>query len=98
MIQYTCIVDEYGWWGNMDKTRIYDMNEFKDAMTLSVLKEVALILEERGYNPINQIVGYLMSGDPGYITSYKDARAKITSISPSKILEVIVKETIKWDI
>ncbi len=79
----------------MDKTRIYDMNEFKDAMTLSVLKEVALILEERGYNPINQIVGYLMSGDPGYITSYKDARAKITSISPSKILEVIVKEAIK---
>jgi len=82
----------------MDKTIIYDAKEFKDAVTLATLKEVSDILKERGYNPINQIVGYLMSGDPGYITSYKDARAKITSISPSKILEVIVKEAIKWDI
>lgn len=79
----------------MDKTIIYDANEFKDAVALATLKEVSDILKERGYNPINQIVGYLMSGDPGYITSYKDARAKITSISPSKILEVIVKEAIK---
>ena len=79
----------------MDKTMIYDAEEFKDAVTLATLKEVSDILKERGYNPINQIVGYLMSGDPGYITSYKDARAKITSISPSKILEVIVKEAIK---
>jgi uncharacterized protein (UPF0297 family) len=79
----------------VDKTIVYDASEFKDAMTLAILKEVSLILEERGYNPINQIVGYLMSGDPGYITSYKDARAKITSVSPSKILEVIVKEAIK---
>ena len=79
----------------MDKTIVYDANELKDAMAMAVLKEVSEILKERGYNPINQIVGYLMSGDPGYITSYKDARAKMTSISPSKILEVIVKEAIK---
>lgn len=79
----------------MDKTIIYNAEEFKDAMTLAVLKEVADILKERGYNPINQIVGYLMSGDPGYITSYKDARAKITGINSSKILEVIVREAIK---
>ncbi|MBP3461094.1 MAG: IreB family regulatory phosphoprotein [Bacilli bacterium] len=79
----------------MDKTIIYDASEFNDAVALSILKDVANILKERGYNPINQIIGYLMSGDPGYITSYMDARAKITSISPSKILEVIVKEAIK---
>ena len=79
----------------MEETIIYDAEELKDAMALAVLKEVHDILKERGYNPINQLVGYLMSGDPGYITSYKDARAKITSISPSKILEVIVKEAIK---
>lgn len=79
----------------MEKTMIYDAKEFKDAVALAILKEVYDILKERGYNPINQIVGYLMSGDPGYITSYKDARAKITSISPSKILEVMVKEAIK---
>lgn len=80
---------------NVDKTIIYNAEEFKDAMTLATLKEVAAILKERGYNPINQIVGYLMSGDPGYITSYKDARSKITSISSSKILEIIVREAIK---
>ena len=79
----------------MDKTIVYDANELKDAMAMAVLKEVSEILKERGYNPINQIVGYLMSGDPGFITSYKVARAKMTSISPSKILEVIVKEAIK---
>lgn len=79
----------------MDKTMIFDTEEFKDAMALATLKEVADILRERGYNPINQIVGYLMSSDPGYITSYKDARAKITSISSSKILEIIVREAIK---
>ena len=79
----------------MDETLIYNANEFKDAVTMALLKEVSDILEERGYNPINQIVGYLMSGDPGYITSYKGARSKITSLAPSKILEVIVKEVIK---
>ena len=79
----------------MEKTIIYDVNEFRDALTKATLKEVADILKERGYNPINQIVGYLMSGDPGYITSYKNARAKLTSISQAKILEVIVHEAIK---
>ena len=79
----------------MNKTIIYDADEFKDAYALAILKEVKELLEERGYNPINQIVGYLMSGDPGYITSYKDARSKITSVAPSKILEVLVKEVIK---
>lgn len=79
----------------MDKTIIYDADEFKDLFALATLKEVKEILEERGYNSINQIVGYLMSGDPGYITSYRDARAKITSINISKLLEVIVKEAIK---
>ena len=43
-----------------------------------VIKDVSSILEDRGYNPVNQIVGYLISGDPGYISSYKEARNKIT--------------------
>lgn len=75
----------------MDKTIIYDANEFKDALTLATLKEVSDILKERGYNPINQIVGYLMSGDPGYISSHKEARNKITKFDRNKILEVLVK-------
>ena len=79
----------------MDQTKVYDSSEFHDELIAVTIKEVADILEERGYNPINQIVGYLMSRDPGYITSYKDARTKIMSVKPSRLLEVIVKEAIK---
>ena len=50
------------------------------------------ILSERGYNPINQLVGYLMSGDPGYISSYKDARKKILSINRSDLLAFLINE------
>mgnify|MGYP003311918561 CR=1 FL=1 len=59
------------------------------------------ILEERGYNPNNQIVGYLISGDPGYISSYKDARNKIQEIDRAKIVEILLSEfqkNNKWDI
>lgn len=75
----------------MDETKIYDSEEFVDANIIKTLKEVIEILEERGYNPINQIVGYLMSGDPGYISSHKEARNKITKFDRNKILEVLVK-------
>ena len=61
----------------MEETKIYSTDEFKDALIADVLKDVIVSLEERGYNPINQIVGYLMSGDPGYISNHKDARTKI---------------------
>ena len=80
-----------------DETMNFKVERDKNNKTKEILKEVYDALSEKGYNPINQIVGYLMSGDPGYITSYKDARAKITSVSPSKILEVIVKEAVEWD-
>ena len=55
-----------------------------------VIKEVSNALEEKGYDPINQIVGYLMSGDPGYISSYNDARNKITKYDRTKILDILV--------
>ena len=74
-----------------DKTRIYKADEFTDAIALTVLKEVADILEERGYNPINQIVGYILSGDPTYITSYNDARNLIRKIERDELLEKMVK-------
>lgn len=76
----------------MEETRIYDSNVFKDALVGNILKEVVEILSERGYNPINQIVGYLMSGDPGYISSYKDARKKIQSVNRSDLLALLVNE------
>ena len=75
----------------MDETKIYDSEEFVDANIIKTLKEVIEVLEERGYNPINQIVGYLMTGDPGYISSHKEARNKITKFDRNKILEVLVK-------
>lgn len=75
----------------MEETKIYSAEEFQDANIISTLKEVVLVLEERGYNPINQIVGYLMSGDPGYISSHKEARNKITKFDRTKLLEVLVR-------
>lgn len=79
----------------MGETKIYSAEEFNDAIIAQTLKEVVEILEERGYNPINQIVGYLMSGDPGYISSHKEARSKITKYDRAKLTEVILKNFIK---
>lgn len=79
----------------MDETKVYDLNEFEECLTKTKIKEIYKILEEKGYNPINQIVGYLMSGDPGYITSYNGARNIIMSLDRSKIIEILVKEFIK---
>lgn len=79
----------------MDNTHLYSIEEFEESLVKDTLKEVYLALEERGYNPVNQIVGYLMSGDPGYISSHKDARNKITKIDRSKILEILLRDHIK---
>lgn len=74
----------------MGKTMIYDQTEFQDALVANTVKEVVETLEEKGYNPTNQIVGYLMSGDPGYISSHKEARNKITKLDRAKIIEVLL--------
>ena len=79
----------------MSETKVYTNNEIQDTFIAETIKEVAEILEERGYNAKNQIVGYLMSGDPGYISSHKEARNKISKIERTKILEVLVKDFIK---
>lgn len=79
----------------MEETKIYSSDEFQNALIAETIKEVALILEERGYNAKNQIVGYLMSGDPGYISSHKEARNKITQFERTRILEVLVGNFIK---
>ena len=74
----------------MEDTKVYDSREFQNEYVSETLKDVATILEERGYNPVNQIVGYLISGDPGYISSYKDARNKIQEIDRAKIVEILL--------
>ncbi len=78
------------WGGKMD-TQFYDLEQFDEAKVRDVLNEVKESLSERGYNPVNQIVGYLMSGDPGYISSHRDARSKMKSLERSKILETLLK-------
>ena len=55
------------------------------------------IEKEKGYNPIQQIVGYILSGDPTYITSYKDARSKIRTIERDELLEKMVQKYIGID-
>jgi len=77
---------------HLEETKIYSTEEMQDGYLLEVLREIICILKERGYNPIHQIVGYLMSGDLGYITSYKNARQKIMQFERTKILEVLVKQ------
>ncbi len=75
-----------------DSTNLYKVVDIDVVETKEILEEVYSALKERGYNPTNQLVGYLISGDPGYISSYKDARKKIQTIDRSKILEVLLNE------
>ncbi len=79
----------------MENTSLFKVQDLEVANAKLILKEVASILEERGYNSINQIVGYLISGDPGYISSYKNARDKITSIERADLMAYILKEYLK---
>lgn len=78
-------------------TTLYSIEEFDQALVKAILEEVYLALKEKGYDPINQISGYLMSGDPGYISSYKDARKKIVSIDRNKILEFLLRKSLGED-
>ena len=76
---------------SIEKTTLFEVVNTEVLETKKILGEVYEILKERGYNPNNQLVGYLISGDPGYISSYKDARRKIQSIDRTKILEVLLE-------
>ena len=77
-----------------DKTMSFNFEKEKNTKTKEILKEVYEALVEKGYNPINQIVGYILSGDPTYITSHKDARNKIRQIERDELLESMVKDYI----
>ena len=75
-----------------EQTSLFNLEEIDIENVRTTLNEVYSSLEERGYNPTNQIVGYLISGDPGYISSYKDARTKIQSVDRAKIVEILLSE------
>ena len=76
---------------DLDKTMFFKMEKNNELDSKKILKEVYDSLVEKGYNPINQIVGYILSGDPTYITSHNDARTKIRSIERDELLEKMVK-------
>ncbi len=76
---------------DLDKTMFFKMDKNNEIDTKKILKEVYESLVEKGYNPINQIVGYILSGDPTYITSHNDARTKIRSVERDELLEKMVK-------
>ena len=78
----------------MSETTIFSIYNAKDEEIRQTLKEVYDALQEKGYNPINQIVGYIMSGDPTYITSHKDSRSLIRQLERDELLEELVKEYI----
>ena len=82
---------------NFDKTMSFNFEKEKNSRAKEILKEVYDALVEKGYNPINQLVGYILSGDPTYITSYKDARNKIRQIERDELLEKMVKYYIGLD-
>ena len=72
---------------DFDKTMSFNFEKEKNIKSKELLKEVYEALVEKGYNPINQIVGYILSGDPTYITSHRDARNKIRQIERDELLE-----------
>ena len=77
-----------------DERKILDSNKSNERIVYDTLKEVCSNLEERGYNPINQIVGYILSGDLGYISNYKKSRNKIATFERSTLVEVLLKNFI----
>ena len=77
-----------------DKTMNFKVERDNNIKAKEILKEVYEALVEKGYNPINQIVGYILSGDPTYITSHNDARNLIRLIERDELLEKMVKNYI----
>ena len=76
---------------DMDYTRKFSVNLNKDEEIRAILSSVYNSLREKGYNPINQIVGYILSEDPTYITNHNNARALIRQLDRDELLQVLLK-------
>ena len=82
--------------GDISNTQYFRAVQEEKKMEVSqVLREVYEALTEKGYNPINQIVGYIMSGDPTYITSHKSARSLIMKVERDELVEELLKAYIE---
>ena len=80
---------------NLSNTQYFKVKTEPEVQVKQVLDVVYTAMEEKGYNPVNQIVGYIMSGDPTYITSYKGARSMIMKVERDELVEELLKEYIK---
>ncbi len=78
-----------------DQTMTFSVNEDREAELKKNLTAIYDALVEKGYNPINQIVGYILSEDPTYITTYNNARSLIRRIDRDELLQVLVREYLK---
>ena len=78
-----------------DATAIFSIHDKKDYEIHEIVQQVYDALKEKGYNPVNQIVGYIMSGDPTYITSHKSARSLIMKVERDEILEELMENYIE---
>ncbi len=79
----------------MDRTMTFSFNDNRDDNIKAILTTVYNALQEKGYNPINQIVGYILSEDPTYITTHNNARSIIRKIDRDELLQVLVKAYLK---
>ena len=80
---------------DLSNTQIIRPLQDSSLAVTEVLERVYEALNERGYNPISQIVGYIMSGDPTYITSYKGARSLIMKVERDEILEELMRNYVE---
>ena len=79
----------------VDLTRQFNISQEKDQEIKQIMTTVYQALEEKGYNPINQIVGYILSEDPTYITNHNHARTLIRMIDRDELLQVLVKSYLR---
>ncbi len=80
-----------------DQTRTFSISQLKEIETKQTLRQVYDALVEKGYNPINQIVGYILSEDPTYITSYNNARGLIRKLDRDELMKILVNSYLKND-
>ena len=84
--------------GFTDETVRFNLDDGNKQAISETLTTVYRSLEEKGYNPINQIVGYVLSGDPAYIPRYNDARNKVRKYERDEIVEELVKFYLKGNV
>ena len=85
---------------DLSNTQFFQVESGPQIQAKDILEIVYRALSEKGYNPVNQIVGYIMSGDPTYITSHKNARALIMKVERDELVEEMLKSYITnagWD-